>query len=177
MTKSAAALIAACTLSLAPGVSFAKESAPKKKLAPAVHVCKKNDSSVNALACNIYMEARGENISGQMAVGFVTLNRLKDEAYPQSVRKVVYQSSQFSWTLLKSGYTVRDKESWVVAQDVAKFLYKIRNNEVLYNKLDPTHGATHFHTKKVKPYWTKFFTKTAVIGYHVFYKPKKEKAK
>lgn len=177
MKKSIAALIAACTLSLAPGVSYAKESAPKKKLAPAVHICKKNDSSVNALACNIYMESRGENISGQMAVGFVTLNRWKDDSYPESIRKIVYQSSQFSWTLSKNGYAVRDAESWDVALSVAKFLYRIRNNEVLYNKLDPTHGATHFHTKKVKPYWTKFFTKTATIGYHVFYKPKKEKAK
>lgn len=177
MKKSIAALIAACTLSLAPGVSYAKESAPKKKLAPAVHICKKNDSSVNALACNIYMESRGENISGQMAVGFVTLNRWKDDSYPESIRKIVYQSSQFSWTLSKNGYAVRDAESWDVALSVAKFLYKIRNQEVLYNRLDPTHGATHFHTKKVKPYWTKFFTKTATIGYHVFYKPKKEKAK
>lgn len=174
MTKSIAALFAASALSLAPATALAKENAPKKKLAPAVHVCKKNDSSVNALACNIYMESRGENISGQMAVGFVTLNRLKDEGYPESIRKVVYQSSQFSWTLTKNGYAVRDAESWTVAQDIAKFLYKIRNNEVLYNRLDPTHGATHFHTKKVKPYWTKYFTKTAVIGYHVFYKPKKE---
>ncbi|AEZ66199.1 cell wall hydrolase [Pectobacterium atrosepticum] len=176
MRKSTAALIAASVLSLAPAPALAKENTPKKKLAPVVHVCKKNDSSVNALACNIYFESRGENINGQMAVGFVTLNRLKHDSYPGSVRKVVYQSSQFSWTMARSGYAVRDSESWMVAQDIAKFLYKIRNKEVLYNKLDPTHGATHFHTKKVKPYWRKFFTKTATIGYHVFYKPKEMKA-
>lgn len=175
MKKGIAAIIAACTLSLAPAPSFATESAPKKKLAPAVHVCKKNDSSVNALACNIYFESRGENISGQMAVGFVTLNRLKQEGYPESVRKVVYQPSQFSWTLVKSGFVVRDGESWQVAQDIAGFIYKIRNNERLYKTLDPTHGATHFHTKSGKPYWRKFFTKTVTIGRHVFYKPKEEK--
>lgn len=175
MKKSIAALIAASALSFAPATALAKDNAPKKKLAPAVHVCKKNDSSVNALACNIYFESRGENISGQMAVGFVTLNRLKQEGYPESVRKVVYQPSQFSWTLLKSGFAVRDAEAWGVAQDVARFIYKIRNNEILYAQLDPTHGATHFHTKKVKPYWTKFFTKTVTIGYHVFYKPKEIK--
>lgn len=176
MKKSIAALFAASALSFAPVSALAKDNAPKKKLAPVVHVCKNNDSSVNALACNIYFESRGENISGQMAVGFVTLNRLKHDGYPGSVRKVVYQSAQFSWTMARNGYAVRDRESWMVAQDIAKFLYKIRNNEVLYNKLDPTHGATHFHTKKVKPYWRKFFTKTATIGYHVFYKPKEEKA-
>lgn len=172
MKKSIAALFAASVFSLAPASALAKDSTPKKKLAPAVHVCKKNDSSVNALACNIYFESRGENISGQMAVGFVTLNRLKHDGYPESVRKVVYQSAQFSWTMVKNGYTVRDPEAWMVAQDIAKFIYKIRNNEVLYSRLDPTHGATHFHTKRVRPYWIKFFTKTATIGYHVFYKPK-----
>ena len=76
MKKSIAALIAASVLSLAPTAVSAKDNTPKKKLAPAVHVCKKTDSSVDALACNIYWEARGENISGQMAIGFVTLNRL-----------------------------------------------------------------------------------------------------
>lgn len=176
MRKSAAALIAASVFSLASGTALAKESTPKKKLGPAVHTCTKNDSSVDALACNIYMESRGENISGQMAVGFVTLNRLKHEGYPASVRKVVYQDSQFSWTLIKGSYKVRDQDSWRVAKDIAKFLYKIRDNEVLYSRLDPTDGATHFHTKKIKPYWTKFFTKTTTIGYHVFYKPKEIKA-
>jgi Cell wall hydrolyses involved in spore germination len=172
MKKSIAALIAASVLSLAPTAVSAKDNTPKKKLAPAVHVCKKTDSSVDALACNIYWEARGENISGQMAIGFVTLNRLKHEGFPESVRKVVYQPSQFSWTLIKGAYTVRDKDSWIVAKDMAKFLYKIRNNEVLYNRLDPTHGSIYFHTKKIKPYWTKYFIRTVAIDGHVFYKPK-----
>lgn len=171
MKRLIAAAIVACTLSLSTAPALAKENAPKK-LAPVIHVCKKTDTSVNALACNIYAEARGENISGQMAVGFVTLNRLKHDKYPESIRGVVYQSSQFSWTLTRSTHKVRDPDSWKVAQDVAKFLYKIRNNEVLYNKLDPTHGATHYHAKRVKPYWIKFFKRTAVIGDHIFYKIK-----
>lgn len=176
MKKSIAALIAASVLSLAPAAASAKDNTPKKKLGPAVHVCKKNDSSVNALACNIYFEARGENISGQMAVGFVTLNRLKHDGFPESIRKVVYQSSQFSWTITKGSYTVRDKEAWEVSKDIAKFLYKIRNNEVLYHQLDPTHGSIYFHTKKVKPYWRKYFIRTVTIGDHVFYKKKETTA-
>lgn len=175
MRKGIAAFMAASVLSLAPVSALAKDNTPKKKLAPAVHVCKKDDSSVDALACNIYFESRGENINGQMAVGFVTLNRLKRDGYPETVRKVVYQPSQFSWTLVKSGFVVRDPDSWKVAQDISKFLYGIRNNEALYKNLDPTHGATNFHTNKSNPYWRKFFTKTATIGYHIFYKHKEIK--
>lgn len=173
MKKSIAALIAASALSLAPVMALAKENAPKKKLAPIVHVCKKNDSSVDVLACNIYMEARGENLNGQLGVGFVTLNRLKHESFPRSVKKVVYQPSQFSWTTVT--YNVRDKESWQVAKDIAKFLYKIRNNDILYDKLDPTHGSVYFHSRRVRPYWVKYVTKTVTIGDHVFYKPKEMK--
>lgn len=175
MKKSIAALIAASVLSLAPATALAKENTPKKKLGPVVHVCKKDDSSINALACNIYFEARGENIKGQLAVGFVTLNRLRDESYPGSVRRVVYQPSQFSWTSGRGRYAVRDKQAWAVAKDISKFLYMVKNNDTIYNMLDPTHGATHFHTKKVKPYWREFFTRTATIGYHVFYKPREGK--
>lgn len=172
MKKSLATILVASALSLATFTSFAKESVPKKKLPPVVHVCTKKDSSVDALACNIYMEARGENISGQMAVGFVTMNRLKHDRFPQSVRKVVYQKAQFSWTNPTVNYRVRDAESWAVAKDTAKFIYKIRDNEVLYAKLDPTHGAVYFHTKSVKPYWRHAFTRTVTIGNHIFYKIK-----
>lgn len=172
MIKRIAAVIAISALSFASVPALAKDKAPTKRLPKVVHVCKSNDSSVDALACNLYMEARGENISGQMAIGFVTLNRMKNEAFPPSVRKVVYQASQFSWT--KVTYNVRDADSWQVAKDVAKFLYKIRDNDILYNKLDPTNGSLYFHSRKSKPYWAKHLTKVVTIGDHVFYKPKEK---
>lgn len=172
MKKSIAALLAVCALSLGTAQALAKDKAPKKKLDPVIHVCKKNDSSVNVLACNIYHEARGESLIGQLAVGFVTLNRLKDERFPQSVRKVVYQESQFSWT--KTTTNVRDKKSWKVAKDIANFLYVMKRSPNLYDMMDPTYGSTYFHTRHVKPYWKKYFTKVITIDNHVFYKPKEE---
>jgi len=170
MRKGVAALLAASVFSLAPGIALAKESTPKKKPSRVVHVCKKTDVAVDALACNIYMESRGENITGQMAIGFVTLNRLKNEKFPTSVRKVVYQSSQFSWT--KVTYNVRDGDSWKVAKEISKFLYSIRNHDMLYKQLDPTGGSIYFHNVGSKPYWAKYLVKTVVLGGHVFYKPK-----
>jgi len=54
-------------------------------------------TDVECLAKNIYFEARGENIKGQLAVGLVTINRMKDERWPDDVCGVVYQNKQFSW--------------------------------------------------------------------------------
>lgn len=159
-------LIITSVLSLAPLSGSASESAPKKP----VHTCKKTDTSVDALACNIYKEARGETISGQMAIGFVTLNRLKNDKFPPTVGKIVYQKSQFTWTGYGTGYKIRDEDSWKVAKDISKFLYSIRNNDNLYARLDPTYGATFFHTKGSQPYWRTSFKKTVIIGDHVFYK-------
>jgi spore germination cell wall hydrolase CwlJ-like protein len=33
-----------------------------------------------------------------------------------------------------------------------------------------TEGATHFHTRNVKPGWARKFRHTATIGAHIFYR-------
>lgn len=165
------ALLLAFTLSSAPAVSYAKESA-KNTPQHVIHTCSTRDSSTYALACNIYKEARGEGLEGQMAIGFVTINRSQHEKFPESVRKVVYQKKQFSWTIYKNGYKIRDREMWEQSLSVAKFMMKIRNNPAAYSFLDNTNGSLYFHTTDIKPYWAKSFKKTVVIGNHQFYKPK-----
>ncbi|WBF77617.1 hypothetical protein A73_73 [Escherichia phage A73] len=161
-----------CTLSLAPGVTYAKERAQK-----VIHKCTKKDNSVNALACNVYMEARGETVNGQMAVAFVTMNRMKHDKFPTTMKGVVYQASQFSWTLTKSSYNITDKDSWEGALSISKFVHKLKNNEILYKRFDPTYGSLYYHTKKVKPVWRKLLKRTVTIENHIFYKDKEEKKK
>lgn len=57
---------------------------------------------VRCLADNVYHEARGEPLLGQMAVAQVTVNRLNPPAptrrQPNSICAVVYAPRQFSWT-------------------------------------------------------------------------------
>ena len=43
------------------------------------------------LARNIYFEARNEPFAGQFAVAMVTLNRVHDKQFPNTICKVVYQ--------------------------------------------------------------------------------------
>src|SRR5210317_144981 len=47
---------------------------------------------------NIYFEARNQSINGQIAVAWVTLHRVDDPRYPNTICEVVWQRKQFSWT-------------------------------------------------------------------------------
>jgi hypothetical protein len=51
------------------------------------------------LAWNIYHEARGETEEGMKGVLLSTFERLKSSKFPSSVKGVVFQSHQYSWTL------------------------------------------------------------------------------
>jgi spore germination cell wall hydrolase CwlJ-like protein len=57
------------------------------------------DLSENELGClveNVYFEARGEDVLGQAAVAYVTLNRVRSPDYPDTICDVVWQKGQFS---------------------------------------------------------------------------------
>jgi spore germination cell wall hydrolase CwlJ-like protein len=118
-------------------------------------------TELHCLAKNIYMEARGEPLEGQIAVAQVTVNRVRDPAYHSTVCGVVYAYKQFSWTLGKRKQVV-DQKAWRAALDISR--------AVLTQSIPLPHfPATHFHTRQVKPYWAKTKTRVAVIGNHIFY--------
>ena len=114
------------------------------------------------LAMNIYHEARGEVIEGQIAVAHVTMNRVKDNYWPGTICEVVYQPSQFSWTHQISDHTPKERAAYdralVIARDV-----------MIGNTVDPSNGATFYHANYVNPAWANQMTVSKVIGVHVFY--------
>lgn len=149
-------------------VSLPSFAATKQKV---YHTCKPSDTKENLLACNIYREARGDGTIGMLASGFATLNRQSHPKYPDSIRKVIYQPNQFSWTTYGKTFKVTEKEPWEHAKDLAKLLIKVyTNNHVAYMAMDITGGATHYHTTKVKPTWAKRMKRTAQFGNHIYYK-------
>lgn len=165
-----AALAASILLTAPVNAEAVKSIAKKPKV---LHVCKKTDSTVNILACNIYREARGESDSGMLAVGFVTLNRKDHEKFPSTVKKIVYQSGQFSWTKATGTFKVYEEEQWNKSLSFAKTLIKLHNNnKIVYDALDITKGGTYYHARKVRPYWTKVMVRTVKIDNHIFYKEK-----
>lgn len=175
MKTNAIILAIACTLSLAPTSVIAKESAQKKKHIPVYHTCAKQDSTRHVMACNMYKEARGEGVIGMLAVGFVTINRTQHEKFPISVRGVVYQKSQFSWTLYKKGLKIYNKSEWEQALVVSDFLLTLRKTEYLYRFLDFTKSSMYYHTHQVKPVWRHNLEQTVSIGNHTFYRNKELK--
>lgn len=66
--------------------SKAKKKAKKKYTA----------SELRYMTAIIYCEARGESYQGKKAVGIVVMNRVRSNQFPNSVKKVIYQSGQFS---------------------------------------------------------------------------------
>ena len=53
-------------------------------------------SDIQLMARAINGEARGEPYEGQVAVGAVILNRVKDSRFPNSISGVIYQSGAFT---------------------------------------------------------------------------------
>ena len=110
------------------------------------------------LAKNIYHEARGESISGKLAIAKVTLNRVNSGKFRNTICGVVYQRGQFSWT--NSKYKpILDKQAWIESLHLAKLL-------MLNPELSKT-NAMYYHNAKVNPKWR--LDRTDKIGNHVFY--------
>lgn len=138
---------------------------------------------VQCLAKNIYFEARNEPEKGQIAVAFVTLNRVKSEDFPNSICDVVEQKKrvaeigdsrvvcQFSWYCEKAPkhlyvnnvLTKRNDVVYNEIRDLATYVYA--NYE---NLKDPTDGSLFYHANYVRPGW-KNLQKVTQIGNHIFY--------
>lgn len=124
-----------------------------------VHTAKLKD--IECLARNIYHEARGEPLEGQVAVAQVTVNRVESGGFQSSVCNAVYANRQFSWTLDKSK-KIKDRKAWEASIAVAKAVL----TKSIYL---PDFKALYFHTKQVKPRWNRNKRIVAVIGNHIFY--------
>jgi len=126
---------------------------------------------LHCLAQNVYFEARGELPVGQLAVAMVTMNRVESKRFPNSVCRVVWQKRQFSWTHDGKSDRPRDKKAWMLAQQIASFIYnKYTDFSAISNgALDLTQGALHYYAPDLAdPYWAESKDVTRKIGGHLF---------
>ncbi len=114
------------------------------------------------LALNIYHEARGERVEGQIAVAHVTINRTEHNKWKGSICDVVYQPKQFSWTHLIEDQTPKENKAWNKAKVIAR-------DVMIGNTEDPTFGAVFYHANYVNPNWAEYMDLSKVIGRHLFY--------
>ena len=117
-----------------------------------------NSNDVNLLSRLIYGEARGEPYTGQVAVGAVVLNRVKNSSFPNTIAGVIYQSGAFD--------VVSDVQINLTPNDTAK-----KAAQDALNGWDPTYGAIYYFnpaTATNKWIWSRPMTIT--IGKHRFCK-------
>ena len=132
---------------------------------------------VDCLADNIYFEARQEPVEGQMAVAFVTLNRVQSGKFPETVCGVVKQRDrkvcQFSWWCsnpTKNQAVHRKFGDWDTYRQVRELATHVFVN---YEKMpDVTNGALYYHAEYVpkRALGVRNIKQTVQIGQHIFYR-------
>lgn len=131
------------------------------------------------LAKNIYFEARSESELAQRAVGWVTLNRVNDSRYPNTICEVVHQGQQdaagnmirhrcqFSWYCDGRSDEPTEIAEWNNAMRIA---FMVIGN--YGNFPDPVEGAFMYHADYVDPHWSDSYARVTRIDSHIFYKDK-----
>lgn len=143
---------------------------PPEVLAPAVEL---NEAEVRLLAATVWGEARSEGEDGMRAVAHVMKNRV-GARFGENLETVIMTPYQFSvWNrgdpnrrlvsdpdrYATGGIAL---ETWEQAQRIAR--------EVLSGQsVDPTGGALFYHTRAIRPSWSRQGVGRQVIGAHVFY--------
>ena len=119
-----------------------------------------NTSDVQLLARAINGEARGEPYEGQVAVGAVILNRVKDSRFPNTIAGVIYQPGAFT--------AVADGQINVPIDESSTVVKAARD---ALNGWDPTEGAVYYFNPDTATngwIWSRPLIKT--IGKHRFCK-------
>ena len=130
-------------------------------------------SIVLCMALNIYHEARGEPLAGQIAVGHSVLNRVLDKRYPNDVCSVVKQAKYNEWDKVNPIRHQCQYSWWCDGLDDKPYADKAMLESTILaqyllsgKSIDITEGATHYHADYVNPYWADHMT---VVAGWLFY--------
>jgi spore germination cell wall hydrolase CwlJ-like protein len=134
-----------------------------------------DETEVRLLAATVWGEARSESEDGMRAVAHVMVNRIGSR-FGEDLATVILSPKQFSvwnrgdpnrrlvtnFVANPERYTSANDPQWETAQLIAR--------EVLSGQsVDPTEGALFYHTRAIRPRWSRQGVGRQVIGQHVFY--------
>lgn len=134
------------------------------------------EKQLDCLAINIYREAGHEPFEGKVGVAQVTMNRVKDGRFGNSVCGVVHQKNvvmqrvvcQFSW------YCDSAHRNRPVNRTAYNESYEVAKKVLLENfRLDSLKDALYYHATYVNPQWN--LDRIGTIGQHIFYKQKEKR--
>lgn len=126
---------------------------------------------LDCLTLNIYKEAGREPFEGKVAVAQVTINRTKNDKFPDNICGVVYQKNafmqkvvcQFSW------YCNRTHRNRPINKEQYDESYAVAKKVLLEGfRLDSLREALFYHADYVNPHWR--YQRIIKIGTHIFYK-------
>ena len=144
------------------------------------------------LAENVYHEARNQGTAGWLAVAAVTMNRVSDRRFPNTICEVVFQAEtkeswktkskkdilaserifnpirhrcQFSWYCDGKSDDINNVSVYMEIMSFSRLL--LTSETVMF---DITDGATFYHADSITPSWAKSKIKTIEIGDHIFYR-------
>jgi N-acetylmuramoyl-L-alanine amidase len=118
-------------------------------------------AAITCLALNLYHEGRDQTVDQQAWIGYVTVNRVADPRWPDTVCEVVHQSDQFSWYWDGESDFPLEAEAYAIAVALSR--------DILSRDYRGT-DATHYHNLTVAPSWSTRFTQIGRYGTHVFYR-------
>jgi len=122
-----------------------------------------NRRDIQCLAKNIFFEAGTESMLGKIAVGQVTVNRVKIGHWGETICEVVHAKDQFSWTNKKD--LIIDKGSRTYRDSVVAAKRVLAERK----RLRILRHALFYHADYVRPNWIDRDQKIGQIGTHVFY--------
>ena len=178
-------IILITTVAIAKNLDEANGMAYSKDVRNALFTVELDPNETHCLAQNIYFEAGNQSLEGMAAVADVTINRVENSRYPDTVCGVVYQGlkhadgqmkrnkCQFSWYCDGKSDRIPSTQmhNFENAQNIA-------NAMLLEYELSQTHwlgiteGSTHYHAHYVVPNWIhdNGMKRKKQIGKHIFYK-------
>ena len=122
-----------------------------------------NSKDLKCMAQNIFFEAGTESMLGKIAVGQVTVNRVKIGHWGETVCEVVNFKNQFSWTNRDDISIDKDSRNYKDSVSAAK---KVLQE---HTRLRILRSALFYHADYVRPNWADKNQKVVKIEKHIFY--------
>ncbi len=131
--------------------------------------------AVDILARTIWGEARGDGVPGMQAVAAVILNRVhiaqnSGRAYWWGKDIITVCTKPYQFSCWNADDPNRAQLLAVTTQDnTFRQALQIARQALAGQLIDPTNGATHYHTLTIKPSWSENKLPNCLIKSHIFY--------
>lgn len=119
--------------------------------------------ALTCLAQAVYFEARGEELTGQLAVAQVVINRAQSGRFPRDYCGVVAQPGQFSFV---HGGRIPTAPAASAAWARARAIARIAEHGLWDSGVG---DSLYFHNARVRPGWARRKASVARIDSHLFY--------